>query len=412
MKREIINQIREVFYNSIELPKESIIEQYENKIDTYHENNAIEEELIIYEALMLLIPPIVDYIKSIELLKKIETEKSIILTAIIQFQNMGIIDDEIIFKLQKIYNSSNNFEKKSMICYILSLTNENKKEFYLIESIKLNPKTSLSYIDLALLYSEKGEKIKSFENFSKGLLNTTILDKNKPKNWVDYDFFTAEFVKGTFISRELYSYYKELKQEIQNTILKIESFILKDKKNKSRNEEDFVNIVDYKFLDKSKLDYDYLEGAIIITYNNECLLSFKEWDIIDQLWLYFLDAIKKLKTEKSVHFFLPDQPYAISISEKNTSYLTLSFNDKKVSIEKSLFISQIIQSARFFFEKLLELFPEYSSEITENIAFIEKITNPYKIHEGKEYTKEEWQQYQEEKRKNARPGTTWSLLDD
>ena len=37
---------------------------------------------------------------------------------------------------------------------------------------------------------------------------------------------------------------------------------------------------------------------------------------------------------------------------------------------------------------------------------------PYKIHEGKEYTKEEWQQYQEEKRKNARPGTTWSLLDD
>lgn len=36
--------------------------------------------------------------------------------------------------------------------------------------------------------------------------------------------------------------------------------------------------------------------------------------------------------------------------------------------------------------------------------------DPYKIHEGKEYTKEEWQQYQEEKRKNARPGTTWSLL--
>ena len=36
----------------------------------------------------------------------------------------------------------------------------------------------------------------------------------------------------------------------------------------------------------------------------------------------------------------------------------------------------------------------------------------FKTHEGKEYTKEEWDKYQEEQRKNRPPGTTWSLLDD
>ncbi|KAE9527485.1 hypothetical protein [Testudinibacter aquarius] len=40
------------------------------------------------------------------------------------------------------------------------------------------------------------------------------------------------------------------------------------------------------------------------------------------------------------------------------------------------------------------------------------INQPYKIHEGKAYTKKEWETFREEQKKNRTPGTTWSLLDE
>lgn len=214
-KQEIISQIKEKFYNLSKLPEESVIEEFENKIDTYHQSNEIDEQLIIFEALMLLIPPVSDYLKSLKLLQKIKSEKSTVLTAIIQFQNMGFIEERVIDLLRDLCKFTDDFDKKSIYFYILSLTSIDKKENLLIKSIKFNPETSLSYIDLAILYLKSGEKTKSIWNFAKGLSNTIVLDKNTPKNWIDYDFFIAENIKGTLMSSELYAYYEELKQKAQ-----------------------------------------------------------------------------------------------------------------------------------------------------------------------------------------------------
>ncbi len=64
-------------------------------------------------------------------------------------------------------------------------------------------------------------------------------------------------------------------------------------------------------------------------------------------------------------------------------------------------------------KELVETILKIDNNNEKAIKYLEILkSKPYKIHEGKEYTKEEWQQYQEEKRKNARPGTTWSLLED
>ena len=155
--------------------------------------------------------------------------------------------------------------------------------------------------------------------------------------------------------------------------LQINTFILKDKNKKSRDEKAFISIGDYSLLDKSKLDYDYLEGAIIIEYKGVKYLNFEEWDIVVQLWLYFLQAINNLRFQESVKFSLPDQPYIISISIKNTDYLHLSFNGIEICIEKLFFFNEIFRSSKFFFEKLLLLFPEHISSITENLAYIKEV---------------------------------------
>lgn len=155
--------------------------------------------------------------------------------------------------------------------------------------------------------------------------------------------------------------------------LQINSFILKDRNKKSRNESAFINIDNYYLLDKSKLDYDYLEGSIIIEYKGVRYLSFEEWDIVDQLWIYFLQAINNLRFQESVKFSLPDQPYIISISIKNIDFLYLSFNDIEICIEKLIFFNEIFRSSKFFFEKLLLLFPEHINSITENLEYIKEV---------------------------------------
>lgn len=67
-------------------------------------------------------------------------------------------------------------------------------------------------------------------------------------------------------------------------------------------------------------------------------------------------------------------------------------------------------------EKYFSLIKPYINEknVSEQDSELEPMQDdePYKIYEGKEYTKEEWDKYQEEQRKNRPPGTTWSLLDD
>lgn len=53
-------------------------------------------------------------------------------------------------------------------------------------------------------------------------------------------------------------------------------------------------------------------------------------------------------------------------------------------------------------KKIVETILTLDNNNEKAVKYLEILkSKPYKIHEGKEYAKEEWQQYQEEKRKNA-----------
>ncbi|MDK4256429.1 hypothetical protein V7728_11830 [Bacillus sp. JHAA] len=55
---------------------------------------------------------------------------------------------------------------------------------------------------------------------------------------------------------------------------------------------------------KSQLDPNYLSGAIILKYGEQELLDVTMWDLIDQLWAYFLNLIEEaIETEESETLF-------------------------------------------------------------------------------------------------------------
>lgn len=62
-------------------------------------------------------------------------------------------------------------------------------------------------------------------------------------------------------------------------------------------------------------DVNYIEGAMRVWSYGREILSFQEWDLIDQLWSYFIQAFEKiiLNKAKSAFFFFPDQPLKVEL---------------------------------------------------------------------------------------------------
>ncbi|PFM83698.1 hypothetical protein COJ53_30475, partial [Bacillus cereus] len=78
------------------------------------------------------------------------------------------------------------------------------------------------------------------------------------------------------------------------------------------------------------IDFDYMEGAIIINYYGNTILGFKEWDMIDQLWSYFINAIEELfENQNDVSFYFPDQPLEVKMQVISQEQILLSIAGEK-----------------------------------------------------------------------------------
>lgn len=164
---------------------------------------------------------------------------------------------------------------------------------------------------------------------------------------------------------------------IESYIIKNKSFVIKDIDN--INNDLFVNIKKFNALDKTKLDYDYLNGAIVIVYNETNLLGFKEWDLVDQLWFYFIDALIKLKTENKIEFTFPDQALPVKMEKKGNEYLIVNVNNNTVNINHVDFVKNMYDSAKIFFDNLLKIFPENKFDIQLSIDKVNELKNVYTL---------------------------------
>ncbi|AHK48100.1 hypothetical protein AJ82_02855 [Bacillus velezensis TrigoCor1448] len=104
---------------------------------------------------------------------------------------------------------------------------------------------------------------------------------------------------------------------------------------------------------KSQLDPNYLSGAIILKYGEQELLDVTMWDLIDQLWAYFLNLIEEaIETGESETYF-PDQPLLLKMKSISNDMLLFEIDEKqKVLLPKLDFFETLLKNAKSFFETM------------------------------------------------------------
>ena len=101
----------------------------------------------------------------------------------------------------------------------------------------------------------------------------------------------------------------------------------------------------------------YIEGAILIRNYNQEIMGFKQWDLVEHLWSYLIDAIDDLICGKQeTSFLFPDQPLKMTLSTKKMSRnrLLIIIGKNKYTVEKTEFFLEVLSAASKFYEYLVQ----------------------------------------------------------
>lgn len=141
----------------------------------------------------------------------------------------------------------------------------------------------------------------------------------------------------------------------------------------SNFEEYFVQIKNtHMILDlEDSLDFNYLNGAIILKYFEQTLLDTTLWDLVDQLWAYILNVLGDMLITGYGETYFPDQPIKLclkSISKHIILYEIESNKNLKVILPKNELIETLLDGADEFFKGMEAYFKEkcnYQYEINK-----------------------------------------------
>jgi len=155
------------------------------------------------------------------------------------------------------------------------------------------------------------------------------------------------------------------------TYLKIQGKRIVDLEHVSLNpSEYFVDITHGDILNKvgDLKDPNYVEGAISIVIDNSHVIDFTNWDYVDQIWAYFLNALEDLLSTGSGEFFFPDQPLHISMEAIENQQIRFIVGQNSKQMDICEFVSVLVDAAESFFrimEKEYEGIVEYPEELSQ-----------------------------------------------
>ncbi|MGG3065627.1 hypothetical protein ABEO83_04120 [Bacillus glycinifermentans] len=140
---------------------------------------------------------------------------------------------------------------------------------------------------------------------------------------------------------------------------------------KSKQNDYFVDINNMNDLKSIEhiLDFDYLEGAIIIKFNDQILMDVTTWDLVDDLWAYLLNVIENVLNTGYGETYFPDQPLRLSMRSLSNDLLLFELDaptQVKAAVPKRDFLLALIEGADYFFEKMNESYVnnvDYNGEI-------------------------------------------------
>lgn len=131
----------------------------------------------------------------------------------------------------------------------------------------------------------------------------------------------------------------------------------------------FVDVTDAKELKKiaRHVDKKYIDGAIPLSYFDKEILTFREWDSLNYLWVYLAVAIDKLLQDGIASMSFPDAPMEMAFEEYDRGFIKLhtKWNNKRFFVPEKELLLTLLQGAVNFFDSInkpLELYSTYALE--------------------------------------------------
>ena len=147
----------------------------------------------------------------------------------------------------------------------------------------------------------------------------------------------------------------------------------------------FTEVTDIEGIRKiaQYVDKEYLEGAILLRYYDDPILSFSDWDPMVSLWIYFAMAVEEILNTGEAHFCMPDHPGDLSFKEHPRGFIKLhtDWNDKRYWLPEKEFLTTLLQGAVEFYEATdiaLRLQGKYLPELNYCKKILEKVQERFK----------------------------------
>lgn len=110
---------------------------------------------------------------------------------------------------------------------------------------------------------------------------------------------------------------------------------------------------------------NYIEGAIELSIDGHPIFSKDEWDLVDQLWAYLVDAAQRIAAGEDVRMPFPDTPIVVTFTlDGARDAVTVALSYKNLSAPRCAtapraeLVRRICELARGVFEKLSALAPD------------------------------------------------------
>ena len=111
----------------------------------------------------------------------------------------------------------------------------------------------------------------------------------------------------------------------------------------------------------------YIEGALCISVNGQELLTLAHADLIDQLWLYVVDGLERLRRGELFETYFPDQPTKLSIRPLGTQLLLLTvqagIGDMSVQADRQDVLTALADGAHRFFSAFDRVEPNHEFDL-------------------------------------------------
>lgn len=142
----------------------------------------------------------------------------------------------------------------------------------------------------------------------------------------------------------------------------------------------FTEVTDAEGLRKiSKyIDRNYIDGVVLLEYNDEKIFTYQDWDSIEQLWMFITLAIQKVLDEGEGWLYLPDQPVKIIFKECGNDLIEMytEWNDKTYCLPEKELLTTLLKGSIQFFEAIdepLELHGYFEDELNESKDLLRRV---------------------------------------